>query len=460
MKGTLADEDGSKGTRGYQILQETVPLRVEEDLMRVVNSGGVKCDVLASLAPPVHLSGERLGWTLLVCMVSDFRRGHLVVSWRSPSEGQISSSPYSMAVNRKHRGNSAVAIITVATGDWPSYSCSASHRRHPKVPRRHHSSDHKDNTCYEREETEDVGLWTNTVVVLALRLILMKIIVFNTLMTIYAAELQVLGGVIGLSQLLRDPHCHGEVAAQLAHDHSHTDVAGVQLHMVPWAALRDPQRPHLPSGTFCTDRHVDGLSAAHRTIIKCSREVVCDSLVDPLVCAPLIRLEDDGRVEDVGPSLEQFLWLMRSEMPSMAAWKMRSPRQDLAVFWVQAEYERHDGVGRHHLGAAVLRVLEMKVQHVNKIVSTAADSDDQQQQWPEAAHQRRGDEALSPAATASGSPHPRPCRARRGEWTVFRKARRVVSRPSHFSFFFCLFCLTLLSFLSSSVRIKTQLLRG
>lgn len=75
--------------------------------------------------------------------------------------------------------------------------------------------DHKNNTCYEREETEgkglplfkkrnllghtdvvcyvgvwffstDVGLWTNTVVVLALRLILMKIIVFNTLMTIYA----------------------------------------------------------------------------------------------------------------------------------------------------------------------------------------------------------------------------------------------------------------------------------
>ncbi|KAI9521544.1 hypothetical protein NQZ68_003697 [Dissostichus eleginoides] len=103
-------------------------------------TGGVKCDVLASLAPPVHLSGERLGWTLLVCMVSDFRRGHLEVSWRSPSEGQVSSSPYSMAVNRKHRGNSAVAIITVATSDWPSYSCSASHRRHPKVPRRHRSS--------------------------------------------------------------------------------------------------------------------------------------------------------------------------------------------------------------------------------------------------------------------------------------------------------------------------------
>lgn len=57
-------------------------------------------------------------------------------------------------------------------------------------------------------------------------------------------------------------------------------------------------------------------------------------------------------------------------------------------------------------------------------VSTAAESDDQQQQWPEAAHQKRGGEALSPAATASGSPHPRPCRARRGEWTDLQGARR------------------------------------
>lgn len=98
--------------------------------------GVVEGDVLASLAPPVHLSGERLGWTLLVCMVGDFRSGHLEVSWRSPSEGHVSSSPYSVALGGKHRGNSAVAIITVATRDWPSYSCSVSHRRRPKVARR------------------------------------------------------------------------------------------------------------------------------------------------------------------------------------------------------------------------------------------------------------------------------------------------------------------------------------
>lgn len=103
-------------------------------------SGGVDGDVLASLAPPVHLSGERLGWTLLVCMVSDIRRGRLHVSWRSPSESHTSTAQHSIAVNKKHHGHSAVAIITVATREWPSFSCSVSHRRHPKLTRRHLTS--------------------------------------------------------------------------------------------------------------------------------------------------------------------------------------------------------------------------------------------------------------------------------------------------------------------------------
>lgn len=46
-------------------------------------------------------------------------------------------------------------------------------------------------------------------------------------------------------------------------------------------------------------------------------------------------------------------------------------------------------------------------------VGGAAQRDDEQSQWPEAARRGRGGEALGPAATASGSPHPRPCRARR-----------------------------------------------
>lgn len=66
----------------------------------------------------------------------------------------------------------------------------------------------------------------------------------------------------------------------------------------------------------------------------------------------------------------------------------------------------------------------MKCQCLVTYVSSAAESDDQQQQWPQATHQSRGGEALSPAATASDSPHARPCRSRGGERTNLQKARR------------------------------------
>lgn len=94
--------------------------------------------MLAALAPPVHLSGERLGWTMLICMVSDFRRGRLEVSWKSALQGHSLSFPTSLALNGKRRG--AVAIITVATGDWPSYSCSVHHSRPKKHRRKWHTA--------------------------------------------------------------------------------------------------------------------------------------------------------------------------------------------------------------------------------------------------------------------------------------------------------------------------------
>ncbi|KAM4579163.1 uncharacterized protein V3H82_008437 [Fundulus diaphanus] len=119
-------------------------------------TGGVEGHVLASLAPPVHLSGERLGWTLLVCVVSDFRRGHLEISWRSASDEDYTNvAPYNGAVSRKHRGHSAVAMITVVTNNWPSYSCSVRRRKHSKATKRHCiASKGEDEMCSNEEERE------------------------------------------------------------------------------------------------------------------------------------------------------------------------------------------------------------------------------------------------------------------------------------------------------------------
>lgn len=108
------------------------------------------------------------------------------------------------------------------------------------------------------------------------------------------AELQVLGGIIGLSQLLWDPHGQGQVAPQLPNNYSYADVSSVQLHVTPWAALRDPQSPYLPSCTIFPCGTMYGVSTAHSSIIEGCGEVVCNCLVDPLVCTPLVGLEDDG----------------------------------------------------------------------------------------------------------------------------------------------------------------------
>uniref|UniRef100_A0A3Q3FG22 Uncharacterized protein n=1 Tax=Labrus bergylta TaxID=56723 RepID=A0A3Q3FG22_9LABR len=74
-------------------------------------------------------------------------------------------------------------------------------------------------------------------------------------------QLQVLGGIVGLSQLLWDPHCEGQVAAQLANDHCYTNVSSVQLHIC-----------------------VNGVSTTDCPIIEGSREAVCNCLVHPLLC--------------------------------------------------------------------------------------------------------------------------------------------------------------------------------
>ncbi|CAG5922692.1 unnamed protein product [Menidia menidia] len=321
------------------------------------------------------------------------RRGHLDISWRSAMEGHISVAPYT-AVSRKHRGHNAVSVITVATNNWPSYSCSVGHRH--KLKKKRHltsSEDEEKSLCEEEDVTVTYQVWLTVAVEnrlvfvgpdlvsdrnltsdrhtqrlmslhqnkaqstqrehselsgglgvgadvggggaagvdppsLTVRMETLQIFLGTVrrhrevgvasagpaqLLQLQAerrggegqrevprlvdalaagaavqAELQVLGGVVGLRQVFGDPHRQRQVAAQLANDHSHADVAGVQLHVVPGAALRYPQSPHLPGRPVRTYRGVDGVSAAHSSIIKGSGKVVCDGLVHPLVCATLV----------------------------------------------------------------------------------------------------------------------------------------------------------------------------
>lgn len=110
-------------------------------------------------------------------------------------------------------------------------------------------------------------------------------------------ELQILGGVVGLSKLLRDPDRQRQVSTQLANNYSYTNVASIQFHVATRAPFRDPQSPDFSSCTIGVSRKLDGVSTAHCSIIKGCGKVVRACLVDLLVCTTLIWLEDNGDLE-------------------------------------------------------------------------------------------------------------------------------------------------------------------
>ena len=98
------------------------------------------CDLVASLPPPVHLSGEGLGWTVLVCLVTDLGAGHLEVTWGSSGVLAPPGGSLSFGVAGDQQDASAAAVITVATDMWPSYSCLVTHRHQARVTWTRHVS--------------------------------------------------------------------------------------------------------------------------------------------------------------------------------------------------------------------------------------------------------------------------------------------------------------------------------
>lgn len=115
--------------------------------------------------------------------------------------------------------------------------------------------------------------------------------------TAVQTQLQILGGVVGLSELLRDADRQRQVPTQLPNDHSHADVASVQLHVAAGAPFKDPQSPDFPSRTIRVRGKLDGFAAAHRPVVEGCGKVVRARLVDLLVCTTLVGLEDDGDLD-------------------------------------------------------------------------------------------------------------------------------------------------------------------
>ncbi|KAG9355082.1 hypothetical protein JZ751_001795 [Albula glossodonta] len=360
----------------------------------------VEAELFATLAPPLHLPNDRGGRTILVCLVSDASKGDMVITWLSSRAGGSSPATHSLT-REEDGTHSAVSLISVATDEWDSYTCFVRQNNPVRGIHRHYIDfpggggevdvargqeveyagveiDVPDlqlllalgHGAFQGEATTrgcrwavvGVGPWVLLLVLKAGLVLeaqdgqLEDAVLVDALSrgaTVHA-QLKVLRFIVGRRQLLRHADRQRQVAALLPHDDCDADVAGVDLHMAPGQLLHHPQATGFAvTPAYCTVH--EGRRKIIRNCLVHLLVVVVNERPRPLNLAGLkVILESpkvgvteqaaeegstvaSGWVEDVGPSLEQFRWLMRSLMPNMAEWKTRLPRQLLAVRWVQAE---------------------------------------------------------------------------------------------------------------------------
>ncbi|KAG7481397.1 hypothetical protein MATL_G00066250 [Megalops atlanticus] len=148
---------------------------------------GVEAELIATLAPPLHLSGGRGSWTVLVCLVTDAPQANMEVTWLSSRAGGASDVPYRVA--REEDGtHSAISLISVASDEWESYTCFVSYRSSARVIRRHYAGftdEGLGGSCNE-DVSEVIHTQSDAMLILALRILLLKTIIFNFLMTAVA----------------------------------------------------------------------------------------------------------------------------------------------------------------------------------------------------------------------------------------------------------------------------------
>lgn len=96
------------------------------------------------------------------------------------------------------------------------------------------------------------------------------------------AQLQVLSVIISHGELMGHADGQRKVTAQLAHHHRYTDVGGVQLNVATGQLFQHHEAARLTGATYN--------SAVH----ECRWQVICHRLVHLLLCALLIRFEDDS----------------------------------------------------------------------------------------------------------------------------------------------------------------------
>ncbi|KAF4074542.1 hypothetical protein AMELA_G00240570 [Ameiurus melas] len=147
-----------------------------------------------STSPFFHIPLDHGGLTILVCVVNDVLNREGGMAWLSKS---TSSNPALYNILGKEDAQNAVSVRTLVSTEWDTYTCFISHRSTIHVKAGHYYGVQKrridfdngdmEHTCSEYQSVSNaIRAHTLLLVIQSLRIILVKITIFNVLMTAQA----------------------------------------------------------------------------------------------------------------------------------------------------------------------------------------------------------------------------------------------------------------------------------
>ncbi|KAF5906617.1 pre T-cell antigen receptor alpha-like, partial [Clarias magur] len=148
-----------------------------------------------STSPFFHIPLDHGGLTILVCVVNDVLNRDAGMVWLSKATRR--SNPASYNVIQKEDAQSTVSVRSLVSMEWDTYTCFISHRSMIPFNARHYygsrrskidfDNNNMEHACSDYESSSNaIQAHTVFLIIQFLRIILVKITIFNVLMTAQA----------------------------------------------------------------------------------------------------------------------------------------------------------------------------------------------------------------------------------------------------------------------------------
>ncbi|KAL6465418.1 hypothetical protein MHYP_G00255510 [Metynnis hypsauchen] len=166
-------------------------------LLMTMDIIGMEATPYATLSPFFHIPLDPGGLTILVCVVNDVLNRDDGMSWLSRSTSRLRPVIYNV-LGEEDSTENAVSVHSLVSTEWETYTCFVSHKSTIRFMHRDYGGFQKRRTDLDDEEledmcsehqsdfTKDIRFHTDLLIIQALRIILLKITIFNILITTHA----------------------------------------------------------------------------------------------------------------------------------------------------------------------------------------------------------------------------------------------------------------------------------